>query len=184
MKHTVLAKRYARALFEIAREENILDTVEREIVSFEESLQNNAAFRLFLYSQDLSKKEKKEKLERVLQDRISNIFFNFLLVLLRKGRELIFESVATEFGRLVDRNNRKVRANTITAIDLDAASATRLKSVLDAAFNADIEIQNKVDDSILGGIIVTVDGQLLDGSIKSQLSRLATHLSAGRNGKS
>lgn len=183
MKDTVLARRYARALFEIAQEQNILDSVHREIVSFEESLQTNEGFRLFLYSQDLSKKEKKEKLERVLQDRISNIFFNFLLVLLRKGRELIFESVAFEFNRLVDKNNRKVRATTTTAIPLDGPAATQLKSLLDAAFKADVEIQNRVDESILGGIIVNVDGQLLDGSIKNQLMRLASHLSEGRNGK-
>ncbi len=183
MKETVLAKRYARALFEIALEQGIVESVHREVVSFEESLQSSAGFRSFLYSQDLSKKEKKDKIESVLQDRVSNVFFNFLLVILRKNRELIFESIAFEFRRLVDKHNRRVRATATTSVAITDSTLLSLKSVLDKIFSADVDISNEVDQSILGGIIVNVEGRLLDGSIKSQLQRLGNRLAKSPDGK-
>ncbi len=183
MKDTVLARRYARALFDLAVERDILDKICSELLSFEHSLQTHAGMRSFLYSQNVSKMEKASKLEAVLQDSVSNVFVNFLHVLLRKNRESIFTTVAHEFMRMVDDHQKKTRATTITAVPLDKQALAKLKSVLDKAFGKDVQIDNRVDASVLGGIVVSVDGQLLDGSLSSQLRRLEGQLMGSSNSK-
>lgn len=176
MKDRVLARRYAKALLYIAKERDVLDSVSNEVNAFNIGLQENPRFRLFLYSQDKSVKEKTKKLEEVLQDKVSNIFFNFLLVLLNKKREFIFTEIAREFQLMVDKYNKKTRAFATTAIPLDEKSLSSLKSVLDKAFALDVQLENKVDESILGGVIVSIDGKLLDASIKNHLQLLKSEL--------
>ncbi len=176
MKDIVLARRYAKALLDVANERNVLDSVSGEVNAFNIGLQENARFRLFLYSQDKSVTEKTNKLEEVLQDKVSNIFFNFLLVLLNKKREFIFTEIAREFQLMVDKHSKKTRASATTAVPLDEKSLSSLKSALDKAFALDVQLKNKVDKSILGGVIVSIDGKLLDASIKNQLQTLKGEL--------
>ena len=176
MKNAVIARRYAVALLELASESHILASVTSEVAAFEQNLQTTPGFRLFLVSQSVSKAEKRAKIETILQDRASNVFVNFLLVLLKKNRESIFSDIAREYQALVDQRQKRTRAAATTAVPMDDKAITQLKSVLDKAFDSDVQIDSDVDPSILGGIIVNVGGQLLDGSLRSQLQRLKTQL--------
>lgn len=176
MKNTVLARRYAKALFELAVERKILDTIQNEVRSFSQSLDDNLQFRLFFFAQDVSKKQKREKIEELMQDRVSNVFFNFVLVLLKKNREFIFPEIVKEFQSIVDKYHRKMNALAITAQPLDEKSSSKLKSLLDKTFDADVRIKNDIDASILGGIVVNVEGHVFDGSLQSQLARLKDDL--------
>ncbi|MCH8957098.1 ATP synthase F1 subunit delta [candidate division KSB1 bacterium] len=176
MKNTVLARRYAKALFELAVERKILDTIQNEVRSFSQSLDDNLQFRLFFFAQDVGKKQKREKIEELMQDRVSNVFFNFVLVLLKKNREFIFPEIVKEFQSIVDKYHRKMNALAITAQPLDEKSSSKLKSLLDKTFDADVRIRNDIDASILGGIVVNVEGHVFDGSLQSQLARLKDDL--------
>ncbi len=176
MKDTVLARRYAKALFELAVEKKSLDKIQNEVRSFAQSLDDDRQFRLFLFAQDVSKKQKQEKLEKLIQGNVSNVFFNFVLVLLNKNREFIFPEIAREFQRFVDKHHRKINALAITAQPLDEKSSSELKSLLDKTFDADVQIRNDLDVSILGGIVVNVEGHVFDGSLQSQLDRLKDDL--------
>ena len=176
MKDTVLARRYAKALFQLAVERKILDTIQNEVRFFSQSLDDNLQFRLFLFAQNISKKQKRERIERLIQDQVSNVFFNFVLVLLKKNREFIFPEIAKEFQYFVDKHHRKINALAITAQPLDEKSSSKLKSLLDKTFDADVQIQNDIDSTILGGIVVNVEGHVFDGSLQSQLARLKDDL--------
>jgi len=178
LKDTVLARRYAKALFELAVEKKILDTIQNEVRSFSQSLDDNLQFRLFLFAQDVSKKQKREKIERLIQNQVSNVFFNFVLVLLKKNREFIFPEIVKEFQSIVDKHHRKINALAITAQPLDEKSSSKLKSLLDKTFDADVQIQNDIDSTILGGIVVNVEGRVFDGSLQNQLARLKDDLVA------
>ncbi len=176
MKDTVLARRYAKALFQLAVERKILDTIQNEVRFFSQSLDDNLQFRLFLFAQNISKKQKHERIERLIQDQVSNVFFNFVLVLLKKNREFIFPEIVKEFQSIVDKHHRKINALAITAQPLDERSSSKLKSLLDKTFDADVQIKNDIDSSILGGIVVNVEGHVFDGSLQSQLARLKDDL--------
>lgn len=176
MRENVLARRYARALFEIAEERGIIEKIHNEVELFNQSLQTNQPFRNFLNSLEINKSEKVKKIEELFQDKVSNVFFNFILVFLKKNRQSIFTTIAKEFERLHDKYSKKIRASTITAVPLDESSFSRIKVTLSQAFDADVEIQNSIDPNILAGIIIKVNGQVFDGSLQSQLRRLKYQL--------
>ncbi|RMD92930.1 MAG: F0F1 ATP synthase subunit delta [Calditrichaeota bacterium] len=176
MKENILARRYARALFELSKEKNILEKIRQEVEFFSDYVQNDRNFEFFLNSQQISKKQKIAAIEKLFQDRVSNLFFNFLLVLLKKNRQTIFPIVAQEFEKLYDHYYKRIRATTITAIPLDNQSVDRVKKVLNQKFGAEVQLRVKTNPDILGGLIIQVDGQIYDGSIASQLNRLKQQL--------
>jgi len=184
LKESVLAKRYAKALFELARDRNILDTIQEEVASFKRTLETNSDFRLFLHSQDLSQNEKKRRIEQLLQDKVSNVFFNFVLVLLKKNREMLFTTIAVEFQRLVDKLHKKLPATAVTALPLDSTTEAKLKDLLDKTFDADVQITSEIQPEILGGLIVNVEGHVFDGSLQNQLQRLRKELIERTNSRS
>ncbi|MFQ5863714.1 MAG: ATP synthase F1 subunit delta [bacterium] len=181
MRENVLAKRYAQALFELAKEKGILESIRNEMELFNNNLQSNQPFRHFLNSQEINKREKARKIEALFQDRVSNVFFNFLLVLLKKNRQSIFSIIAKQFELIFDRYLKKVRASAITAVPLDECSLLRLKQTLSKRLDANVQIQNSIDPNIIAGIIIKVDGQVIDGSLKSQLNRLKYQLTENSN---
>ncbi|MCG8605527.1 ATP synthase F1 subunit delta [bacterium] len=176
MKENVLARRYAKALFEISNERRILDNIRKDIAFFDENLRGNQDLSIFLHSKEISKKEKIVTIEKLLQDRVSNVFFNFVTLLLKKNREGLFITVVSEFDRLVDRHNKRVRAKAHSAVPLDADALSKIKLFLDREFDADVHIENRRDPSILGGVIVDVGGQVYNGSLRNQLFRLRAKL--------
>lgn len=176
MKENVLARRYARALFEIARDREILEIIRKEVQFFDENLRANGDFRLFLHSKKISKSEKTRTIEELLQDRVSGVFLNFVLLLLKKNRESLFSTITAEFDKLVDSHHRRVRATAYSAMPLVPDSLGKLKLFLDREFDADVHIKNQTDPSLLGGIIVNVGGQVFNGSLQSQLDRLRAQM--------
>lgn len=184
MRESVLAKRYAKALFELARDREILDKIQEEVASFNRTLETNSDFRLFLQSQDMSQNEKKSRIEQLLQDRVSNVFFNFVLVLLKKNREALFTAIAREFQGLLDKLHKKLPATAVTALPLDSTTEAKLKDLLDKTFDADVQITSEIEPDILGGLIVNVEGYVFDGSLQNQLQRLRKELIQRTNSRS
>jgi len=176
LKETVLAKRYAKALFEISHEKGHLEDIFHELETFGQAIERNENLRLFWYSQDINRKKKIETAEMLLNKRISDDLFRFILLLFKKNREYLFAVVVHEFKRLVDRFLKRVHATAITAFPLDEKPLTDLKTYLDSYFHADVDIENRVNTDILGGIIVNVEGRVFDGSLHSQLMRLKQQL--------
>ena len=176
MKEDVLSRRYARALFELAKERQILANIRKEIEFFHDNLSSNQDLKQFLGAREISKKEKIRTIEKLFQDRVSNVFFNFVLLLLRKNRQVLFPTIFAEFGKLFDRHNKKVRARAYTAVPLEPLALANLKGFLDREFNADVEIENLTDLSIIAGLVVDVNGRVFNSSLQNQLGRLKRQL--------
>jgi len=172
----LLARRYARALYELALERNCLDIVAKEIESFSILLNRNARLRAYLFSPQVEKRRKMGIMDELTKTRFSSLMHNFLALLVRKGRQGFINEIAFEFGRLLDKKRKRIRATITTVISLSSGSIEKLKQTLAQALNAEVVLESKVDPSILGGLIVNLDGKVVDGSIRHQLQRLAKFL--------
>jgi F-type H+-transporting ATPase subunit delta len=181
MKEEILARRYAKALFELAQERKMLDKVRSELHSFMAALEENAEFADFFRSPENSRPAKKTAVEKVFQDRYSSIFFNFLLLLVQKGRHHAVAEIARAFDALYDQYARRAHGLAITAVPMDAKLADDLQARLSKSLNKQIDLENKVDPAILGGIVLNIDGKVLDGSVKQQLERLRAQFLGRRN---
>ncbi|MDZ7289706.1 MAG: ATP synthase F1 subunit delta [candidate division KSB1 bacterium] len=172
MKDRILARRYAKALFALAQERNILDKIRSELHGFGAMLEENAEFAEFFRSPENSRIVKREAIERLFQDRYSDTFFNFLLLIIQKGRHDVFPEIVLAFDELYDRYQRRTRVLAITAVPMDSGLADDLRDRLSKSLNMQIDLENRVDPAILGGIVLNIDGKVLDGSLKQHLERL------------
>ena len=181
MKEQILARRYAKALFTLAQERKIVDKIRNELHGFVAAMQENAEFGDFFRSPENTRAVKRVAVERIFQDRFSALFFNFLLLLIHKGRHNAVEDIVLAFDELYDRHSRRTRALAITAVPMDTALAGDLRERLAKSLNKQVELETKVDPSLLGGIVLNLDGKVLDGSVKQQLERLRAEFLGRRN---
>jgi F-type H+-transporting ATPase subunit delta len=181
LKETVLARRYAKALFEIALERKMLGKVRDELHAFSNLLGKDAALRNFLFSPEHSRAAQKQAAEKAFVDRSSAVFYNFLLVLIEKRRQTLIDEIIAAFEALHDRHLRKMRALAITAIPMDQKTLEQLRASLSKSLDMDMELQNKIDPEILGGLVVQVEGKILDGSVRQHLLRLRSRIMNSRN---
>ena len=108
----------------------------------------------------------------MFQDRYSAVFFNFLALVADKGRSMLHADIARAFNELYDHHHRKAQALAITAAPMDKGELTKLQTDLSKAMKLTLEIENRVDPAILGGLVLNIDGKILDASVKRQLDSL------------
>ncbi len=172
MKEGILAQRYAKALFAVALERKLLDKVRGELHDFVARLESDKNLAEFMRSPESSRTDKRKVLEKAFQDRYSNVFFNFLALVVDKGRSTLYGDIHQAFNELYDRHHRKVRALAITAAPMDKDDLNTLQADLSRALQLTFEIENRIDPALLGGLVLNLDGKILDASVKRQLDSL------------
>lgn len=170
-----IAQVYARALFEVAREQSKLDLVREQLGQFADALNENADLRVFFFSPYFSTEEKKDGLTRTL-DGADAAIVNFLEALLERHRMPVIFRVRDEYGRLWDSENRLLPVEVTSAVDLDEATVKSIGERIGEQTGQRVELTSKVDPAILGGIVLRVGNSILDASIKHRLDQLRKHV--------
>ncbi len=165
-------RRYARALFELAREEKKLEQAETDLKKIRDMLDQAEEFRELLESPIIQAAEKRKVFEELLKDRVDSLTFHFLLLLLHKNREELLPGIIENFLKLLDESRGIVRGQLITAHEFSGDQLTRLKEQLDQYAGGDVRLEQQVDTDLLGGFIVRLGDTVIDNSIRNQLNRL------------
>jgi F-type H+-transporting ATPase subunit delta len=170
-----IAQVYARALFEVAREQDKLDLVREQIGQFADALNDNGDLRVFFFSPYFSTQEKKDGLKGALVDADPAIV-NFLEALLERHRMPVIFRIRAEYGRLWDSENQMLPVEVTSAVGLDDATVKSIGDRIGEQTGQRVELTSKVDPSILGGIVLRVGNSILDASIKHRLDQLRKHV--------
>jgi F-type H+-transporting ATPase subunit delta len=166
-----IAQVYARALFEVARERDRLDDVREELHTFVDALNETRDLQRFFFSPYFSVKEKKEGLERAVQDASEEIV-NFLQALIERHRMPAIFRIRTEYDALVDETEKRLPVQITSAIELDEQTVTNLGDRIGRQIDREIEVSAAVDPSIIGGVVLRVGNVILDASIRNRLEQL------------
>ena len=171
-----IARVYATALFDAAREKNIQEQLHEELEFVVELFSTNEDFRLYMTSPGFSKGIKKNFVEKVFSDNLSEYIVNFLHVLIENGRQSELPMINTVFGDLVNELNGRMRVEVLSVSKLDSEILENIKRVLKAKFNKDVIVDEKTDDSILGGVIIKAGDMVIDGSLFENLKKIRYNL--------
>lgn len=173
MKNTVIAKRYAKALFAVGKEGNAF-------ADFTKTL--NAMSELFVgmpevadaLTNPLYPVEAREKvMEHLLVSmQVSQVLGNFFKLLVQKKRANILPDIAAVFQAMVDADNNMCQGTVVSAMELTPELSAKVKATLEKITGKQVVLTARVDPSIIGGIVAKVGDLVLDGSIKSQLAGL------------
>ena len=167
-----IGRRYARALFDAAKAEDVVDQVHDDVVSFAGLVESDAAFRRFLSSLRITKDEKKDVIARAIGDRASGLFVKFVLLLIDTKRMDNFEDISDAFVELYEEHAGIIRVGVVTAVELDSALERKAKETIERRTGKRAKFVKRVDPDIIGGMIMIAGGHIIDGSIRNQLSAL------------
>lgn len=171
------AKSYARALFELAVEKDLVGALTAELVVFQEAWNHSVDLKVFLNSKLISVRDKREVLNSLsLKIQLNDLTKNFLCLLADKGRFPIFLGICKEYGFLVDERNGLVRGTLVTAEVVAPEQVKELESAFSKKMGRSVVLQSSIDKSILGGLIVRIRDLTFDGSIRTSLTRLKNDL--------
>lgn len=171
------ARRYAEAAFEIAERDDSM-TAWRDALSLAEDRLTSPEVLRLLANPSVPADARVSALERILGDDVSGAPRNLLALMVRRGRFELLPGVIREFTRLYRLREGIVEATVTSASALDKGEAKALHERLVAATGSEIELQQHVDPTLLGGIQVRVGDRLIDGSVRGRLERLRSELTS------
>lgn len=171
----VAGRRYALAILEIAKSEGNLDAW-LEAGEVLEALTSESAFVTALQGDGMTDERFATIVRRVLPG-VTEKQLNLFRLLRRKGRLALGPSIASFLRELVDEERGVLRAVVTTAVELDDARREQIRQqIVQSSGRQQVEIETRVDPSILGGIVIRIGDQMMDGSTRSRLQHLRSSL--------
>lgn len=175
-----ISKRYAKALLSLGQDDGNYDKYGENLQEFVEVCLAHDQFLQVISNQLFSVRERKKILDLVLEkSAFADTVKNFLRLLLDKNRIGAIEEMAVHYSRLTDEISNIIRADVITARPLKKKALDKLIKALKEFTSKDVDVEVKQDESIIGGLVVKIDGLVLDGSIRAQLEGLKESLKRG-----
>ena len=175
-RRETVARRYAEAAFDIGRADGTLETWERDLATLRDTLAGED-LRALVEHPAIPFPEKEKVLRRVVTG-VSPEPLALALLMVRRGRPGAIGAMVERFGELVRRERGISLAEVRTALPLDpdqrAAIADRLRTLTGDR----IEMNEVVDESLIGGLSVRIGDRLYDASVRSRLERLRARLTA------
>jgi ATP synthase F1 delta subunit len=162
---------YASALFDVARERGRIDEVREQLAQFADAVDGDRDLQVFFFSPYLSSAEKREGMKRAISGAEPELI-NFLELLIEKQRMPEIFPIRRQFDELWKRENRRIDVTVTSAVELDPAVVRRIGEQVERQTGEEVDLSSRVDDGILGGIVLQVGNMVLDASIRSRLEKL------------
>ena len=176
-----ISKRYARAFFDIAKEENQIEPYYKELDQFTSLISGNESLKDFLANPVFEQAVKKGVVDNLIAKlKLSGMTVNFIRLLVDKKRIDILEDIVVCYRQLMDEALKKVRVNVKTAFTLSDELRSLISANLEKALGKTVDITVEQDPTLLGGVVIGVGDTLYDGSIKNQLNNMRNLLGEAR----
>jgi F-type H+-transporting ATPase subunit delta len=166
-----IAEVYARALFEVAKEHDVLDRVHDELGEFADALGEDRNLQVFLFSPYFSSEEKREGVSKIVSDADEH-FVNFLELLAERHRMPALFRVRREFEALWAEEHQLLPVTVTSAVELDEGLVEEIGNRIQEETGREVELSSNVDPDVLGGLRVQVGNMVLDGTVRNRLERL------------
>jgi F-type H+-transporting ATPase subunit delta len=173
---STVARRYAQAVFEIARDTKTFDAWDRDL-SILNAVMVDPVTRGYLESPRNSEVEKRALLDKALEDAQPEAK-RLTSLLLERRRLSAVPEIFEQYDSLLLEEKGIVIADVTTAVPLDAAGEKMIQRQLSELVGKDVEIRSRVDPAIIGGMVARIGDNLIDGSVSNQLRRLHERLTS------
>jgi ATP synthase F1 delta subunit len=172
-----VAEVYARALFQVARDQDKLDEVHDQLGQFTDALDQNRDLAVFFFSPEFTSDEKKAALARAVEG-AEPAFYNFLEALIERHRMPVIFRVRTRFHELWEDARNLLDVSVTTAVELSADAVESIGRRVQEQTGRTVELSSRVDPDILGGLVLRVGNMILDASIRQRLEQLRKQVAA------
>ena len=177
MRGNAIATRYARALVDIAFDGGSQKSIRSELEMITKITKDAPDLKRVLSHPGIKLEKRRAILKEVAARlSLSQIIINFLMILIDKRRIHILGEILSEFCKISDEIIGVVRAEVSSAFPLDSGQKAELKKSLGNLTGKQVQIDEEVDSTLIGGIVTRIGGRIYDGSIRTQLEQMGSTL--------
>ncbi len=163
---------YSEAIFMLAQENSKLEEYSAALTLICESFSEEPLYMQFLASPNIPRGERQSAVRKVFMDAVPQDVLSLLELLIEHGRICEIHEVAKGFEQLKSIAQSTSVANVTSAVELTATQLEALKVKLQGISGKNVVIESRIDKDIIGGIVVELDGKLIDGSIKRKITEV------------
>ncbi|MGD8256642.1 MAG: ATP synthase F1 subunit delta [Desulfobacterales bacterium] len=180
MKNLAIARRYAKALLLIGKEDGQTETYREELAGISGLLDKERSLEQAITNPLYDAAGRKKVLETIIDKLgLSAVMRSFLILLYDKGRFVYLANVNDFYQKLADELKGIARASLVSATELSSEVVEKIRSTLSDKTGKDIILEVEQDPSLIGGIVTRIGDLVLDGSIKTQLLNMRESLKRG-----
>ncbi|UCF78506.1 MAG: ATP synthase F1 subunit delta [Candidatus Eiseniibacteriota bacterium] len=171
-------RKYAEALFQLAEKAEGPRAILGDLESLVGLLRRMPTLLSFLESPDVGHEEKLKLLQNSLREKVKQSTWLFLTLLLRRKRIELLPEILAEFVAIDEEKRGVQRARVVSAVSLEKGEEKLLTSALRRITGKEILVETRVDPAIMGGVVVYLNGKVIDGSARNRLEELRNQLLA------
>ncbi len=177
-----IARRYAKALMTIGKEDGQAETYKEELGGVVKLLEENKEL-VQAITNPLYDAESRKKVLEVVVERLglSKVMTSFLFLCFDKGRIQYLNDIYTFYEKLTDELANIVRADLVSAVELPEESITKIRDALSEKTGKEVRMDVSVDPALIGGAVTRIGDLVLDGSVRTQLMSLKESLQRSEN---
>lgn len=170
----LISSTYGEALFELAVEENMVDSVAEEVKAVYASFLENDELSKLLNHPKISRQEKISVIENIYRGRVSDSLTGFLVLIVEKGRDQELAAIFEYFLDKVKEYKGIGVAKVTSAVELSKAQKEQIeKKLLATTDYKSFEMNYQVDQSLIGGLVIRIGDRIVDSSIRTRLDQMA-----------
>lgn len=174
MRAGEIARRYARALIKSA-----LDYVESDVKVLKEAISSSEQLRELLTNPVIPPNAKSEAIDRLFEGRVHGVTLNFLRTLIQKRREALVPEILDSFEEELDRARGVKVVEVTTVVPLTEKQRRRLVEKVKGAVEGEIRLEERIDPSIKGGMLIKIGDTTIDATFSTMLEKIREHLLKG-----
>jgi ATP synthase F1 delta subunit len=166
-----IARVYAEALFEVAKGKGKLDVIREQLGQIADALESDRELAVFFFSPSLSSAEKRDGIERAISGAEPELI-NFLELLVEKHRMPVIFRIRRRFDEMWAEENKQLDVTLTSAVELDPEIVEHVRGEIERQTDRKVQLRTRVDENVLGGLVLQVGNMVLDASIRNRLERL------------
>ena len=176
IKQDRIAKRYADGLFASAKDSDKVQDVFDNLMLIQETLEASQDLKTFLENPIISHDDKKDAVIQIFKSSLSDLSFNFLLLLIDNNRFEVFNNVVREYSNKINELNNIIEVNVISAVQLNDDMKEKLINKLKNKTSKNIIANYRLNPDIIAGLVIEINDKTIDTSLKTKLNNLKKQL--------
>jgi F-type H+-transporting ATPase subunit delta len=167
---------FAQSLFNLARQQNVLDDVTESVRGVGQLVAANPSFRNFAEAASITPEQKVDVVAKAFDGKVNQLVAEVLKSMARRDRLMFIAGFVAAYESILQRLNKQVDVELVTAQELSPESFEKIKAAVTKALGKTPEFETRVDASLIGGIRLRVGDTLVDASVRTQLEKIKTRL--------
>jgi len=172
MENIKVAMRYAKALFPVTNEQGNAEEVLNDLTNIIKLLDISTDLRLLIHSPVITQTKKKRIFEEIFKNKITPITYNFLQILVSKGRENLLRSIRYCYNNIFNQHNKRISCQIISARKLDEKSRNNIVDFVENYTKLTAAPEYLIDANLLGGMKIKINNWVYDSTVKNKLKAL------------